>query len=476
MTPTPGGQPKPQSSQQPGNEPGGANGMYGRFGQTPGQQPSQGFRQKVDGVRRGFGGRQQRGGMRQRGGMGQMQNNNAQGQAPQQDPVGYDGRPVQRQGSGMGPATGNARQADRSQDQGQASSYRTSGQYDRDRAGGMQDGAVSGRETLFNATQQPMQQDQPDYGRFAPGPAADSMESRALAVGKSGNFFQGLRGRMNQPGRDIPADFGKDLQQPTNDGSPVQGQSQSNEQTAYRRNAMQPSAGDSTGFNPQPSMSLGQMQNGLRSFMMSKTPGVVRQGDSLGINGQPVDRSEQGNSVSDRGYGRFAPEPDADAPSGDTSAQERAAANPFGGAGYGSGQYGSAFGNTQQPMNNAAQSTPVAPVRNTQNMGSDQPMPTATTTQAQPSVAPVQNTQNMGGQQSPPVAQTTQATPAPSGFASPFGMMRFGAPPAQPEQPQAEDMQPRETFQTGQSSLRQPLPSLEGQSRRRQRDRFGYGA
>ena len=284
MTPTPGGQPKPQSSQQPGNEPGGANGMYGRFGQTPGQQPSQGFRQKVDGVRRGFGGRQQRGGMRQRGGMGQMQNNNVSGMTG---------------GSGQS----NARQADRSQDQGQASSYRTSGQYDRDRAGGMQDGAVSGRETLFNATQQPMQQDQPDYGRFAPGPAAD--------------------------------------------------------------------------------------------------------------------------------------------------AQERAAANPFGGAGYGSGQYGSAFGNTQQPMNNAAQSTPVAPV---------------------------QNTQNMGGQQSPPVAQTTQATPAPSGFASPFGMMRFGAPPAQPEQPQAEDMQPRETFQTGQSSLRQPLPSLEGQSRRRQRDRFGYGA
>ena len=150
MTPTPGGQPKPQSSQQPGNEPGGANGMYGRFGQTPGQQPSQGFRQKVDGVRRGFGGRQQRGGMRQGGGMGQMQNNNAQGQAPQQDPVGYDGRPVQRQA-----------------------------------------------------------------------------------------------------------------------------QPQSDEQTAYRRNAMQPSAGDSTGFNPQPSMSLGQMQNGLRSFMMSKIKSVA---------------------------------------------------------------------------------------------------------------------------------------------------------------------------------------------------------
>ena len=300
MTPTPGGQPKPQSSQQPGNEPGGANGMYGRFGQTPGQQPSQGFRQKVDGVRRGFGGRQQRGGMRQRGGMGQMQNNNVSGMTG---------------GSGQS----NARQADRSQDQGQASSYRTSGQYDRDRAGGMQDGAVSGRETLFNATQQPMQQDQPDYGRFAPGPAAD--------------------------------------------------------------------------------------------------------------------------------------------------AQERAAANPFGGAGYGSGQYGSAFGNTQQPMNDAASTDPTI-VANREAKRAAQSTP----------VAPVQNTQNMGGQQSPPVAQTTQATPAPSGFASPFGMMRFGAPPAQPEQPQAEDMQPRETFQTGQSSLRQPLPSLEGQSRRRQRDRFGYGA
>ena len=392
MTPTPGGQPKPQSSQQPGNEPGGANGMYGRFGQTPGQQPSQGFRQKVDGVRRGFGGRQQRGGMRQRGGMGQMQNNNAQGQAPQQDPVGYDGRPVQRQA-----------------------------------------------------------------------------------------------------------------------------QPQSNEQTAYRRNAMQPSAGDSTGFNPQPSMSLGQMQNGLRSFIMSRTPGVAPQGDSLGINGQPVDRSQDNNVMTggsgqsnarqadrsqDQGqassyrtsgqydrdraggmqdgavsgretlfnatqqpmqqdqpdYGRFAPGPAADA-------QERAAANPFGGAGYGSGQYGSAFGNTQQPMNDAASTDPTI-VANREAKRAAQSTP----------VAPVQNTQNMGGQQSPPVAQTTQATPAPSGFASPFGMMRFGAPPAQPEQPQAEDMQPRETFQTGQSSLRQPLPSLEGQSRRRQRDRFGYGA
>ena len=300
MTPTPGGQPKPQSSQQPGNEPGGANGMYGRFGQTPGQQPSQGFRQKVDGVRRGFGGRQQRGGMRQGGGMGQMQNNNAQGQAPQQDPVGYDGRPVQRQGSGMGPATANARQADRSQDQGRE-------EYSKQ----------------LRSLQQPDQPEQPiqqpDYGRFAPGPAAD--------------------------------------------------------------------------------------------------------------------------------------------------AQERAAANPFGGAGYGSGQYGSAFGNTQQPTNDAASTDPTI-VANREAKRAAQSTP----------VAPVQNTQNMGGQQSPPVAQTTQATPAPSGFASPFGMMRFGAPPAQPEQPQAEDMQPRDTFQTGQSSLRQPLPSLEGQSRRRQRDRFGYGA
>jgi hypothetical protein len=192
-------------------------------------------------------------------------------------------------------------------------------------------------------------------------------------------------------------------------------------------------------------------------------------------------------------YGRFAPGPAADAPSGGRSAQERAAANPFGGEGYG---YGSAFGNTQQPVSDAAstdptivanreakrraQGAPVGAVQNTQYMGSDQPMPTATTTQAQPSaqpsVAPVQNTQNMGGQQSPPVATTTQAQPAPSGFASPFGMMRFGAPPAAPEQPKADDMQPRDTFQTGQSSLRQPMSSLEGQSRRRQRERFGYGA
>jgi hypothetical protein len=322
MTPTPGGQPKPQSSQQPGNEPGGANGMYGRFGQTPGQQPSQGFRQKVDGVRRGFGGqRQQRGGMRQASGMGQMQNNS------QGDSVGFNGQPVDRsQGQGREAYSQQLRSIQQPQGQPGQSSYRSSGQYDRDRAGGMQDDGVAERETEFNSdpryaqaaamgnqrlAQQPMQQDQPDYGRFAPGPAAGAMEARSY----------------------------------------------------------------------------------------------------------------------------------------------------------------------QQPMNDAA---PVGAMENTQYMGSSQPMPTATTTQAQPSaqpsVAPVQNTQNMGGQQSPPVAQTTQATPAPSGFASPFGMMRFGAPPAQPEQPKADDMQPRDTFQTGPSSLQQPMSSLEGQSRRRQRDRFGYGA
>lgn len=448
MTPTPGGMPKPQSSQQPGNEPGGANGMYGRFGQTPGQQPSQGFRQKVDGVRRGFGGqRPQRGGMqRQANGMGQMQNNS------QQDPVGYDGRPVQRQsqpqsneqtayrrnpmqpdeggstgfnpqpgmslsqaqnaarslmsknpgvapqgdslgingqpvdrsqdqpassrdygryGGGMGPATANARQADRSQGQGReaysqqlrsieqpqgqpaSSSYRSSGQYDRDRAGGMQDGAVAGRETLFNATQQPMQQ--PDYGRFAPGPAAGAMESRASA-----NPFGG--------DDDIAFDVG------------------------------------GTG--------------------------------SMVVSGGQYDRDQQ---------------PMNDAASTDPTIV------------------------ANREAKRRAQGAPVGAVQNTQYMGSDQPMPTATTTQAQPSVAPVQNTQNMGGQQSPPVATTTQAQPAPSGFATPFGMMRFGAPPAAPEQLKADDMQPRDTFQTGQSSLRQPMSSLEGQSRRR-RERFGYGA
>jgi hypothetical protein len=441
MTPTPGGMPKPQSSQQPGNEPGGANGMYGRFGQTPGQQPSQGFRQKVDGVRRGFGGqRQQRGGMRQASGMGQMQNNS------QQDPVGYDGRPVQRQsqpqsneqtayrrnpmqpdeggatgfnpqpgmslsqaqnaarslmsknpgvapqgdslgingqpvdrsqgqptssrdygryGGGMGPATANARQADKSQGQ---SSYRSSGQYDRDRAGGMQDGAVAGRETEFNSDprhaqaaamgqrrlaeqsmQQPMQQ--ADYGRFAPGPAAGAMGSRASA-----NPFGG--------DDDIAFDAG------------------------------------ATG--------------------------------SMVVSGGQYDRDQQ---------------PMNDAASTDPTIV------------------------ANREAKRRAQGAPVGAVQNTQYMGSDQPMPTATTTQAQPSVAPVQNTQNMGGQQSPPVATKTKAQPAPSGFATPFGMMRFGA----PEQLKADDMQPRDTFQTGQSSLRQPMSSLEGQSRRR-RERFGYGA
>ncbi len=40
--------------QPPGNEPGGANGQYGGFGQTPGMQPSVGFNQAIDSVRRGF--------------------------------------------------------------------------------------------------------------------------------------------------------------------------------------------------------------------------------------------------------------------------------------------------------------------------------------------------------------------------------------------------------------------------------------
>ena len=277
--------------------------------------------------------------------------------------------------SGMGPATGNAnaRQADRSQDQGQASSYRTSGQYDRDRAGGMQDGAVSGRETLFNATQQPMQQDQPDYGRFAPGPAADA----------------------------------------------------------------------------QPSMSLSQAQK-ARSFM-NKNAGVVRQGDSLGINGQPVDRSEQGNSVSDRGYGRFAPEPAADAPSENMSARQRAAGNLFGGEGR------TAFGNA---LARASQPYIQQPVQQSADYGRFAPGPAADAPSGDTSAQERAAANPFGG----------------AGYGSGQYGSAFGAPPAQPEQPQAEDMQPRETFQTGQSSLRQPLPSLEGQSRRRQRDRFGYGA
>jgi len=58
--------PKFRTNQPPGNEPGGANGMYGRFGQMPSQQPSQGFRQQVDGMRRGFGRPPQMGG-KQRG-------------------------------------------------------------------------------------------------------------------------------------------------------------------------------------------------------------------------------------------------------------------------------------------------------------------------------------------------------------------------------------------------------------------------
>lgn len=39
---------------QPGNEPGGVNGQYGRFGQTPDQQPSMAFDSSIDAAKRGF--------------------------------------------------------------------------------------------------------------------------------------------------------------------------------------------------------------------------------------------------------------------------------------------------------------------------------------------------------------------------------------------------------------------------------------
>jgi hypothetical protein len=53
-TPFGGGAAPFGQSAEPGNEPGGANGQYGRFGQTPGQEPSSGFRSQVDSMKRGF--------------------------------------------------------------------------------------------------------------------------------------------------------------------------------------------------------------------------------------------------------------------------------------------------------------------------------------------------------------------------------------------------------------------------------------
>lgn len=44
--------------QTPGNEPGGANGRYGQFGQMPDSQPSDAFHQSVDAMKRGFAGAQ----------------------------------------------------------------------------------------------------------------------------------------------------------------------------------------------------------------------------------------------------------------------------------------------------------------------------------------------------------------------------------------------------------------------------------
>jgi hypothetical protein len=105
----------------------------------------------------------------------------------------------------------------------------------------------------------------------------------------------------------------------------------------------------------------------------------------------------------------------------------------------------------------------------------------------QPQDQPQQQASGMGpatsGMSSPfgrfqpqPSAADESPSQQPSGsFASPFGMMRSNM-PAAPAQPKPDDTQPRDTFQTGQSSLTQPLHSLYGQSQQRQRDRFGYGA
>ena len=374
MTPTPGGQPntgtsssrfpKFQPNQQPGNEPGGANGMYGRFGQTPGQQPSQGFRQKVDGMRRGFGSK--------------LQPNGGNGQA-----------------SGMGPATGdaNARQADRSQDQGQASSYRTSGQYDRDRAGGMQDNDVAERETGFNSdprhaqnaamgnrrlAEQPMQQ--PDYGRFAPGPAADAPSGDTSAQQQQASGMSGGDGQSN-------------AQQAA--GSQDQGREAYSQQL---RSLQQ----------PQDQANAQQARWGVDSAGMSSP------------------------------FGRFQPQP---SPADASPSQQP------------SGSFASPFGMMRSNM-------PAAPVQQPANYGR-----VAALGGFAPGAPPAQSAQqptNDGASTDPAIVANREARRAAQG--------------APPTQPNPDDTQPRDTFQTGQSSLTQPLHSLEGQSRRRQRDRFGYGA
>ena len=337
----------------------------------------------------------------------------------------------------MGPATANARQADRSQDQGReeySKQLRSMGATGDNTYGeGAGPSSISGMGPATgnaNARQADRSQDQ---GR-------EEYSKQLRSMGATGDNTYGEGAGPSSISGMGPATGNANARQA--DRSQDQGQASSYRTSGQydrdRAGGMQDNdvAERETGFNSDPRHAQNAAMGNRR---LAEQP----------MQDQPD-------------YGRFAPGPAADAPSGDTSAQERAAANPFGGAGYGSG---TAFGNVQQPMNDAASTDPTI-VANREAKRAAQSTP----------VAPVQNTQNMGGQQSPPVAQTTQATPAPSGFASPFGMMRFGAPPAQPEQPKAEDMQPRETFQTGQSSLRQPLPSLEGQSRRRQRDRFGYGA
>lgn len=79
--------PKYRENAQPGNEPGGANGQYGRFGQTPDMQPSADFNSKVDAQRKGFQSPHRRSPMPgQANGMGTMQRQSQRYGQPAQQP------------------------------------------------------------------------------------------------------------------------------------------------------------------------------------------------------------------------------------------------------------------------------------------------------------------------------------------------------------------------------------------------------
>jgi hypothetical protein len=172
-----GGKPRRYRTNQPrGNEPGGVNGQYGRFGQTPGMQPSAAFNGQVDAQRKGFGGRQRYG-----------------------QPQGIVGGSSQQsnQQQAQGGAAGARQQAPQSptpQPGQENNPYYQSGQYDRDKETWMQQ----------NVQQQSAAQTSPFGGGEAPfsGAAGPRQGATGISGGAGASnqqqAAQGMGGGMSR--------------------------------------------------------------------------------------------------------------------------------------------------------------------------------------------------------------------------------------------------------------------------------------